>query len=62
MLSIWARAYNLAWIEKGNPWTLKFEFEAGESDGGGGTRTGAVINSFVDDANRGLSLVRVNFP
>ena len=57
------RSYNLAWIKLGNPWTLTFEWVSGQSGGGGGgTRAGAVINSFVDTANTGLSLVRVNFP
>ena len=57
------RSYNLAWIKLGNPWTLTFEWVSGQSGGGGGgTRAGAVINSFVNTANTGLSLVRVNFP
>ena len=57
------RGFNLGWIKNGYPWTLKFEAASGvTTGGGGGTRVGAVINSFVDTANSGLSLVRVNFP
>ena len=57
------RGFNLGWIKNGYPWSLKFEAASGITNGGGGsTRAGAVINSFVDTANNGLSLVRVNFP
>ncbi len=57
------RGFNLGWIQNGYPWTLKFEASSGiTSGGGGGQRAGAVINSFVDTGNTGLSLVRVNFP
>ena len=61
-LSFTPRSYNLAWIELGHPWTLTFEWVAGQSGGTGGRTAGAVINSFVDTANTGLPLVRVNFP
>ena len=61
-LSFTPRSYNLAWIELGHPWTLTFEWVAGQSGGTGGRTAGAVINSFVNTANSGLSLVRVNFP
>lgn len=27
------RGYNLAWVKKGNPWTLKFEAQSGNSSG-----------------------------
>ena len=58
------RGFNIAWIKKGNPWTLTFAAQSGTtSDGGSGSETfGAVVNSFVDTADNGLSLVRVNFP
>ena len=57
------RNFNLGWIRAGYPWTLKFEASSGNtSGGGGGLRVGAAINSLVDTANSGLSLVRVNFP
>ena len=56
------RGFNLAWIREGFDWTLQFEASSGSSSSGGGLRAGAVINSFVDPANSGLSLVRVNFP
>ena len=29
------RSYNLAWIRKGNPWTLRFEAKVGSSASGG---------------------------
>ena len=57
------RGFNLGWIQNGYPWNLKFEAASGQTTGGGGgLRAGAVINSFVDTADTGLSLVRVNFP
>ena len=56
------RGFNLGWIREGFDWTLQFEASSGSSSSGGGLRAGAVINSFVDPANSGLSLVRVNFP
>ena len=57
------RGFNLGWIKAGYPWTLRFEAASGTTSGsGGGTRASAVINSFVDSADNGLSLVRVNFP
>ena len=61
-LSFTPRSYNLAWIKLDHPWSLTFEAVSGRTDsGGGGQRAGAVINSFVDTSNNGLSLVRVNF-
>lgn len=61
-LSFTPRSYNLSWVQLGHPWTLTFEWVSGKGDGGGGSQTiGAVVNSFVDTANNGLSLVRVNF-
>ena len=63
ILSFEPRSYNLSWIELGHPWTLTFEWVSGQSGSGGGAQiTGAVVNSFVDTADNGLSLVRVNFP
>ena len=59
------RAYNTNWIKLGNEWPLEFEVWSGVTNGGGGGGNqtfGAVINSFVDTSNNGLSLVRVNFP
>ena len=62
-LSFTPRSYNLAWVNLGHPWTLTFEWVSGQSSTGGGAQTfGAVANSFVDTADNGLSLVRVNFP
>ena len=57
------RGFNLGWLRSGYPWALRFQAASGTtSGGGGGQRAGAVINSFVDTSNSGLSLVRVNFP
>ena len=56
------RGFNLAWIKKGNPWTLSFQATSGQSGSGSGSEEfGAVVNSFVDTSGNGLSLVRVNF-
>ncbi len=58
------RAFNRRWIEIDDPpiWSLSFEAQSGTtgvvpSPGG----FGAVVNSFVDTSDNGLSLVRVNF-
>ena len=57
------RGFNLGWLRAGYPWSLRFQAASGTtSGGGGGQRAGAVINSFVDTSDSGLSLVRVNFP
>lgn len=56
------RAFNLGWIRNGFDWPLRFEAASGTTAGGGGAQTvGAVINSFVDSTDNGLSLVRVDF-
>lgn len=58
------RAYNRRWIECDEPptWSLSFEAQSGVTSGGGVvTSPGAVVNSFVDGSDNGLSLVRVNF-
>ena len=61
-LSFTPRSYNLAWVKLGHPWTLTFEAVSGITAGGGGSQTvGAVVNSFVDTADNGLPLVRVDF-
>ena len=63
LLTFEPRAFNLGWIKNGYPWTLSFEAASGQTTGGGGSQTpSAVINSFVDTSDNGLSLVRVNFP
>jgi hypothetical protein len=59
------RSYNRNWIAIDEPpiWVLEIEAQSGKTAGAGsGQRVGAVINSFVNTANSGLSLVRVNFP
>lgn len=56
------RSFNLAWIKRGNPWTLKFEAQSGvlQSPGLGGA---VVSNSFVNSSDgAGLELVQVTFP
>ena len=56
------RGFNLGWIKNGYPWSLKFEAASGKTTGGGGGQfPGAVINSFVDSSDNGLSVVRVDF-
>jgi hypothetical protein len=56
------RSYNLAWVKLGHPWSLDIEAVSGiTNSGGGGETVGAVVNSFVDTADTGLSLVRVDF-
>ena len=62
VLSFTPRSYNLAWVNLGHPWGLTFEWVSGQSNGGSSSQTvGAVVNSFVDTSDNGLSLVRVNF-
>lgn len=54
------RSFNLAWIRKGNPWTLTFTGESGVTAGGG---VGAVVNSFVNSVDgNSLPLTRITFP
>ncbi len=56
------RSFNLAWIKRGNPWTLNFQAQSGvlQPAGLGGA---AVSNSFVDGSDgSGLHLVQVSFP
>ena len=57
------RSYNRAWINASEPplWALTFEAQAGKRGSATGQGFGAVASSFVDSANNGLSLVRVNF-
>ena len=55
------RGFNLGWIKNGYPWQLKFECSSGITSGGGGSSVRGVVNSFVDTADNGLSLVRVDF-
>ena len=55
------RGFNLGWIKNGYPWQLKFEASSGVTSGGGGSAIRGVVNGFVDTADNGLSLVRVNF-
>ena len=54
------RSFNLAWIKKGNPWTLGFQAQSG-SLASSGPAFGMALNTFVDSSNNGLSLLRVDF-
>lgn len=54
------RSFNLGWIKNGYPWQLRFECASGVTTNSG-SFAGAVVNSFVDTSDNGLSLVRVNF-
>ena len=57
------RHFNLAWIKNGYPWSLKFEVASGKSCSDSGSQgAGVVVGGFVDTANNGLPLVRVQFP
>ena len=56
------RSFNLAWVKRGNPWTLNFQAQSGviQSPGLGDA---AVSNSFVSSSSgSGLRLVQVTFP
>ena len=56
------RGFNLGWIKEGTPWTLRFSAASGKTAGVPAQTVGAVVNSFVDTSDNGISLVRVNFP
>jgi len=54
------RSFNLAWIRKGYPLTLKFECSSGSTAGGSGGID--VVNSFVRATDgSGLRLVQIDF-
>ena len=54
------RSFNLAWIRRGNPWTLTFTAESGVTASSG---VSVVSNSFVNAANgNGLPVTRITFP
>ena len=54
------RSFNLAWIRRGNPWTLTFTAESGVTASSG---VSVVSNSFVNAADgNGLPLTRITFP
>ena len=56
------RSFNLAWIKRGNPWTLNFQVQSGVLQAPG-LSGAAVSNSFVSaDGGGGLQLVQVTFP
>ena len=56
------RGFNLAWVKRGNPWTLNFQVQSG-SFPQGGVASGAVSNGFVSSNDgTGLQLVQVTFP
>ena len=43
MLTFAPRGYNLGWIKKGNPFTLKFECASGITNGGGAQTGGSTL-------------------
>ena len=58
------RAYNRRWIDIEDPPVWRLEIEAQSAKTAGvpvPSGVGAVVNSFVDSSDNGLSLVRVNF-
>ena len=60
VLTFEPRSFNLAWIKKGYPMSLKFECASGVT--GGGSSVDRVINSFVRASDgSGLQLVQVDF-
>jgi hypothetical protein len=62
VLTFEPRSWNLGWIKNGYPWQLKFEASSGQTTNtGGGAIAGAAIGGFVDTADNGISLVRVNY-
>ena len=53
ILTFEPRSFNLAWVERGNPWTLSFEARSGNSFAGApvlGTRATVVAFADLDDA------------
>ena len=58
VLTFEPRSFNLAWVERGNDWTLQFSCRSGTTTGAT-TRTAS--NSIVDGDGDGVSLVRVDF-
>ena len=55
------RSFNLAWIQKGYPWQLRFEVQTGVTGSGGGDIP-SVAGAFATAAGVGLELARVVFP
>ena len=58
VLTFEPRSFNLAWVERGNDWTLQFSCRSGTTTG---STTRAAVNSVVDGDGDGVSLVRVDF-
>lgn len=60
VLTFEPRSFNLAWVRKGYPLTLKFECSSGVTSGGSSDI--AVVNSFVRSTDgAGLQLVQIDF-
>ena len=49
MLTFEPRGFNLAWVDKGNSWTLRFECQSGAIGGSGGSGGGGVVAYRVTD-------------
>ena len=62
VLTFEPRSFNLAWIKRGNPWTLNFQVQSGQLQGSG--VSGAYVGTGFADSRDGslLELVRVKFP
>ena len=59
VLTFEPRSFNLAWVNRGNDWTLSFAARSGTT---GATQEAlAAVNSFVDEEGDGVSLVQVEF-
>lgn len=67
------RGYNLAWVKKGNPWTLRFEAQGGNSSPAvdfpdfGGRATLGVLSDLASAGvsyafNNGLATIRLTTP
>lgn len=54
------RGFNLAWIKKGYPWTLRFEQQAGTTSGGGLGGASGIVAYKVSDSNRDIPWVYVD--
>lgn len=55
------RSFNLAWVKKGNPWSLKFEAQSGSiATGAPVLGTKATLTTLADLASKGVSFVIKN--
>ena len=59
VLTFEPRSFNLAWVERGNDWTLSFSCRSGTTNAAAETR--AAANGVVDENDNGVRLVQVEF-